>query len=136
MYLKACGFTMIEMLITVVMVSILAAIALPSYQESIRSTRRGEAKVELMLLAKAQMKWRATDIDYADTDELDGITALKSIKSVDGNTYYDYAVVATTNAATTFKINATPKGTQTNDSCGTLSVDETITFVCSSGIKP
>lgn len=134
--LSTRGFTLIEMLITVVMVSILAAIALPGYQDSIRSARRGEAKVELILLAKAQAKWRGTDTDYANTDELDVSTAIKSLKAADGTVYYTYAV--TENTATTFKINATPTsaGGQNQDSCATLSIDQTVTFVCSSGSKP
>jgi prepilin-type N-terminal cleavage/methylation domain-containing protein len=38
------GFTLIEVMIVVVIVAILAAIAIPSYQDSIRKTRRADAK--------------------------------------------------------------------------------------------
>lgn len=143
--LSTRGFTLIEMLITVVMVSILAAIALPGYQDSIRSARRGEAKVQLMLLAKAQIKWRGTDTDYANTDELDTFdpqNGIKHIMRLDDKNVKDYDYAVTENTATKFTITATPTGEQTNDSCGTLSIvqdpdnNKELGFSCSSGIEP
>lgn len=46
------GFTLIEMMIAVAIVGIIAAIALPSYQASIRKSNRAEAKTELMDVAQ------------------------------------------------------------------------------------
>ncbi|MDR7091132.1 type IV pilin protein [Cellvibrio fibrivorans] len=42
------GFTLIELMIVVAVVGIIAAIAYPSYMESVRKSNRAEAKVELM----------------------------------------------------------------------------------------
>ncbi|MEJ6656265.1 MAG: type IV pilin protein [Pseudomonas sp.] len=47
------GFTLIEVMIVVVIIGILAAIALPSYQEYVRQTRRAE--VSALLLENAQL---------------------------------------------------------------------------------
>jgi type IV pilus assembly protein PilE len=45
---RKSGFTLVEMLITVAIIGIIAAIAYPSYMESVRKSNRSEAKVELM----------------------------------------------------------------------------------------
>ena len=42
------GFTLIELMITVVIVSILATIAYPSYVEQVRKTRRSDAQTALL----------------------------------------------------------------------------------------
>ncbi|MFA5940632.1 MAG: type IV pilin protein [Sinimarinibacterium sp.] len=44
---RSCGFSLIELMIAVAIVGILAAIALPSYQNSVRKSRRADAKVAL-----------------------------------------------------------------------------------------
>ncbi len=46
------GFTLIEAMITVAIIGIIAAIAYPSYMESVRKTNRAEAKTELMDIAQ------------------------------------------------------------------------------------
>ena len=46
------GFTLIEMMVAVAIVGIIAAIALPSYQATVRKSNRAEAKTELMDVAQ------------------------------------------------------------------------------------
>ncbi|MEA5098217.1 MAG: type IV pilin protein [Burkholderiaceae bacterium] len=42
------GFTLIELMIVVAVVAILAAVVYPSYQESVRKTKRAEGRAALM----------------------------------------------------------------------------------------
>lgn len=106
------GFTLLEVLIAVVIVGILAAISLPSYQNSVLIGRRGEAKSELLRLAQAEAKWRISNTSYGDLNNIGGATP---------NSDYTFDV---TNTANAFTITATPTSTsgQANDVCGTLSI--------------
>jgi type IV pilus assembly protein PilE len=58
------GFTLIELMITLVVVGILAAIALPSFLEQIRKSRRSDAIQTLAQLQQAQERYRANNTLY------------------------------------------------------------------------
>lgn len=51
---KDQGFTLTELMLTIAILSILMAIALPSYAEHLRKSRRADAKISLQSLAAAQ----------------------------------------------------------------------------------
>lgn len=54
------GFTLVELMIVVAIVGILAAVAWPSYQVSVRKSNRAEAKTELMDIAQRLQKCYTT----------------------------------------------------------------------------
>lgn len=59
------GFTLIELMITVVIVGILAAIAIPGYQDYLRKSRRADGKAALLRIQLQQEKWRAGHMSYS-----------------------------------------------------------------------
>ena len=59
------GFTLIEVMIVVAIVAILATIALPSYQDSVRKSRRADAVLALQRIQIEQEKFRAECPSYA-----------------------------------------------------------------------
>ena len=115
---KAKGFTLIELMIVAAIVAILAAIALPSYQEHVRKTRRAQAKADMMELTQRLERTYTTDRAYTAASTVCGQT-INSPST--GSTFY---LLTTECEATTFKVTATPQGPQDVDKCGTLTIDQ------------
>ena len=115
---RPTGFTLIEVLIEVAIVAILAAIALPSYNEYIRRGHRADARAGL-LQAQQWLERAATATGVYPTSLPASLTW-----SGDGTKRYDIALAAgATNAA--FTLTATPKGAQVGDKCGTYTLTHT-----------
>ena len=58
------GFTLIELMITVVIVGILSALVFPSFMDSIRKSRRSDATQALAAVQQAQERRRANQAAY------------------------------------------------------------------------
>lgn len=115
------GFTLIELMITVAIVGILAAVAYPSYQDHVRKSRRAEAKSLLMNMAGRQQQFMLDTRAYAiDVGEL-GVAVPTSVSS-----FYTVTVTSTNSATTlsSFTVTATPISSQAVDTCGILTVNQ------------
>ncbi len=62
---RARGFSLVELMIALAVLSILATIALPAYFDSIRKGRRAEAFTALSAVQQAQERWRGNFPSYA-----------------------------------------------------------------------
>ena len=58
------GFTLVELMVVIVIASILMAIAIPSYKNSIRKSRRTDAKTALLDLAGREERFMSTNGSY------------------------------------------------------------------------
>lgn len=109
------GFTLIEIMIAVVIVAILAAIALPSFMDSIRKSRRSEAFAALSALQQAQERWRGNNANYG------AMANLTTIAAATPNGYY--AITIDANNAAGYIATATGQGGQAQDGvCKVLAV--------------
>ena len=114
------GFTLIELMITVAIVGILAAIAYPSYTQYVLRGYRSEGNAMLNDAAARMERFYAQNNSYATA------TTLASIGITNANSPNNkYTLQAPTVTATTYSLQVTPQGAQTSDTCGTLAVDQT-----------
>jgi type IV pilus assembly protein PilE len=83
------GFTLIEVMITVAIIAILAAIALPSYQQYVIRANRSAAQGVMLDIANRQQQYFIANRVYADDSELKA-TGFALPDEVSRN--YDYTV--------------------------------------------
>ena len=67
---KHKGFTLIELMVTVVIVAILASIAIPSYRQYVIRGNRTAAQAVMMEIATRQQQYFVANRVYATADEL------------------------------------------------------------------
>lgn len=115
------GFSLIELMIAVAVIAILAAIAMPMYQQHVVKTRRGAAAACLMEMAQFMERYHTSEMTYA------GASLPDTTCTGETEDHYTIALVPDTAApATAFVITATAEGAQaTRDAeCGDLSINQ------------
>ncbi len=124
---NAQGFTLIEMMIVVVIVAILAAIALPSYQEHVVRSARVQAQAELLELSSLQEKIFLNSNAYcASVTAAYNATSAGGLGRTSGKTNdgrYDLSLDITT-PSQTYVLTATPVSASSQADDGIISVSE------------
>jgi type IV pilus assembly protein PilE len=138
---RSGGFTLIELMVVVVIATILVALALPSYMNQMRQSRRTEAKTALLDLAGREERYFSTSVNganYSPSGTDLGYPVAGWPQTV-GSGYYQVTVCSPANAncvaglnmpnppaAPSYTIVAQPVAgqSQVNDTqCGTYAVD-------------
>ena len=110
-------------MIVVAILGVIAAIAFPSYMESVRKSRRADAKSALMAASQAMEKYFTERQTYATATLGSNATDVYPTTSPDGYYTLSFSVASTASA---FSLQAAPtagKG-QTSDKCGTFSINQ------------
>jgi len=122
---KSNGFTLIEVMITVAIVAILAAIGYPAYQDQLIKSRRADAMIALGHAAQMQERWFTQNGTYTTIGNIGGST------SDDG--YYAISVTLPTGGGCSsganrycYTLTATPQAPQNADTdCANFTLDNT-----------
>lgn len=106
------GFTLIELMITVAIIGILAAVAYPSYMQYMIRANRAAAQSEMMDIANRQQQFLLSNRSYASkaTLEASGYTLPSSVSSK-----YGYAIAIGGGAVPSYTLTFTPTGAQASD---------------------
>lgn len=115
---KSHGFTLIELMITVAVLAIIAAIAFPSYAQHVIRSKRTAAQAVMMDIANLQQQFFIANRVYADKAALQ---ASGYAVPVEVSAVYSWDVQPSTSGTLpTFLITFTPTGGQASDGPLTL----------------
>ena len=133
---KSSGFTLIELMVTVVIGAILASIAVPMYTAQMRQSRRTEARTALLDMASREERYSSTNSAYSSAPANLGYSGAFPV--VVGSGYYQISACVNTaitscpgadaGTGATFLLTATPVATspQSKDTaCGSFTLDST-----------
>jgi type IV pilus assembly protein PilE len=113
------GFTLIELMITVAIVGILAAIAYPSYKGAMIKNRRAAVQAYLSDVAQREQQFLMDNRAYTDN-----ATTLKVVQPADVTQYYDLSITVANTTPPSFTATAAPKSTGPQVSDGSLSITQ------------
>jgi type IV pilus assembly protein PilE len=102
------GWTLAELMVTLGLMSILAALALPTYQQQQRQSRRTDGQAALLQLQVDQARWRSSHGQYANT-----VTDLGWASDLSARGHYQISISEAT--ADTYTAHATAMGDQNAD---------------------
>jgi len=115
---NATGFTLIELMIAVAIVGVLAAIAYPSYQNSLIKGNRANAKSYLLEVAQKQQQFLLDNRAYGSKADL------KLIEPPEFTKFYTLTVAPVAGPPPSFTATATPKAGTRQAADGWLEINE------------
>lgn len=122
---RPLGFTLVEAMITVTILSVLMTIAIPNYREMTRRAARSDAQLTLQMAANHLERLYSECNSYTRrnagttppcTTVIDGLPAALRKSPAEGTTRYN--IVLQTHTAQTYEVRAVP--VDAAEPCGTL----------------
>lgn len=104
-----------ELMIVVAIVAILATIALPSFADQMRKSRRAEAVTALQDAQLRLEKWRVDHSSFAGS----GV-------AIPASNHYTFTITAAAGTPNAYSVSAVPStASQLKDTCGTMAITST-----------
>ncbi|NEX60288.1 type IV pilin protein [Noviherbaspirillum galbum] len=112
------GFTLIELMVTVAIVGVLAAIAYPSYTSHFVKSNRAQAQAVLMEIAQKESTYVVDTRTYTNSLSTLGVTVPDKVLA-----QYTIEITAPTSTPPSYTATATPISTGRQVADGALSID-------------
>jgi type IV pilus assembly protein PilE len=118
---KQFGFTLTEMMVTIVILGIIVGVAFPAYKNQVSSTRRSAAAGCLNEYAQFMERVYTTNLTYASNNgaALSSLPVTNCSKNLSGLYTFTF-----NKDVSTFTISAAPAGGQIGDACGVLTINQ------------
>lgn len=128
---RTSGFSLIEIMIVVAIISILASVALPAYTSHVAKARRADARGQLVQVAQFMQRFYAAndryDVDRANNAVLGQVPTNLQNSPADGAAMYTLDIPAASLTVSSYEIRMVPivGGPMASDQCGTFTLTST-----------
>lgn len=112
------GFTLLEVMIVVAVVGILVAVALPSYNEYVIRTKRGDMKTEMMRISQDAQRFKVARRSFTGANAASGGVRVPN-SYPDTNPLYDVNFTITPDGSG-WELTATPRSNSAQSGDGIL----------------
>lgn len=118
---KSSGFTLVELMITVAIVGVLAAVAYPSYIEYVNKGRRSQVTAQMLAAGQFMERHYTEHREYPSNSKLN--ERFKNVPPEASDSKASYVLQLSVITKSSFTIKAVRNGVMADDRCGDFTLD-------------